>query len=486
MVTYQQDLTLHEFTTWTRAQFMKWIEDPLGQVLVYEYIYGSMSFSLEYPGPLGEGVFGKANSNEKLVALAIQANGEAERFVREDGFVKVYNALRTFVENGEPGHDMGHVLRDVHRAVYMLEDPTVKRASQAEKVAYLLAGMGHDFSTSIVLRYVDDKIVGHAEVSGYILGRTLEDMGYPNLAVIVAYAAAAHKHNVANMYYKATELEGSPIIRRPFYPFELFEQDGVAYGIATVGARFTDRGSIGLMMALRHIVAGIGATLFTKAGDAVDLAGGTAARVALDDDSNHAIVTPSLESPHEGKRTMFAHITGYLGSVHPDIGGNIENDYNYYDPMFPRFQNLMMLNQEVWAEVMNALNEATERRRGVKSWVGGGVDLDAVWQEFADLVAWCNLSPHTPLVLAEVRKYFDMLTPQQVAIWADVLPVMREGYEELLDWTYQQALDVCETHPWAPQLLPVLAAAGEELAYDEDRIEDYLEEADTYYQAQPA
>ena len=122
----------------------------------------------------------------------------------------IQRVLRALQEEGidfhkvEPGHGVGHMMRDYTNALRLLSWLDV---SPAEVFVGFVAGALHDVGCALVSRYDEkNRIVRHAEVSALVLGYVFEsfDEGYlsEEEGILIQYAVAAHTHYLRKMEVK--------------------------------------------------------------------------------------------------------------------------------------------------------------------------------------------------------------------------------------------------------------------------------------------
>lgn len=441
-------LTKNEITNWPVEQLMKWIEDPYNQLEIYHLLFGDNYNMVRTRW----GIFHELSNPFMFKAMinCPAAEVEAYLFTQKNGLVALQKALHTILENGEPGHDPGHRGRDGYRIAYLLSDPTVLKMQTIEQIAAVIGALYHDVATGIVHRYLDKKIAGHGEVGAALVYIVLMEMGYPILAKLSAYGIAAHTHYTADQHYVTPEFEPSLALRRHFYNFELWEENGVVYGGSVVLPRLADRGSMGIMMALRHMMANILAVLVDGA---TDVLGNTTEAVKLDANNAIAILTPSMDS--DLGKTTIKHITGFLMSRHPSIGGGGVNTWNQYDPQFPKFQELLLHNKEIWDRVLVAL-EAYEPSTD-------NVDREEVWTAMATLLARVNVGPRAVEAADVIKTFWDQIPVSDVKIWAALVPLMSDLYDESLQYMREAGYAAAENHPLGESLKSVLAEIDSQL-----------------------
>ncbi len=441
-------LSLKEISTWPLEKLVEWINNPENQLKVYHLVYGD-NYNLKRTK---WGLFHDL-SNPRMYKALVDSDAaivEAALFLENEALVQLQHNLQNVLNNGEPGHDPGHRGRDGYRIAYMLSDPMFKKARTVEQIATVIGALYHDVATGIVHRYLDGKIVGHDEIGAALVATVLAEMGYPVLAKLAGYSIAAHKHGMSDYHYVANEFDPPLSLRRYFFPFEVWEENGVVYGIAVAGTRLSDRGSMGIMMGLRHIMAAILATLVEGATDKL---GETAESVNLDEKNALAVLTPAMASDH-GK-TTFQHITGFLNSRHPAIGGGKVNTWNQYDPMFVTFQELIMHNVRTWEKVLEALENSSPSNNNV--------DRAAVWAEFKALLVRVNVGPRAEEAAEVIHTFWNKISIEDVSRWSTIIPVMSLLYDNSLEFMRNAGYKAAEDHKIGNALKQVLAEIDTQL-----------------------
>ena len=206
---------------------------------------------------LVDGLREELGSPEKWLAACQRAEEQIESFDLE-AMRRLMEVFEPFVEATPPGHDPGHIRRDMLSGLALTADRFVQSAAfQSDVIAGILGGTYHDIGNAVTRRYEDRKRkAGHGEVGAWLSYNLSVDVLGVDLANMLTYAGSAHTH-----YGKPVEVKHPEgYVRLPYwYGIEYLEVDGVErpYGLAPLLARFCDRLDLagGSTHCVRHFIA---------------------------------------------------------------------------------------------------------------------------------------------------------------------------------------------------------------------------------------
>jgi hypothetical protein len=152
------------------------------------------------------------------------------------------------VANMGPGHDIGHLRRDLLTALVVYNSVG---GHPADKLAGLVAGVFHDIGNMMTARYLDkENNASHAFVSAWMLSQMAKNVLPSGIVDLACYAVLAHTHYLADIPTK----KPAPFVLKPFWD-ELWESDGVLIGVAIRICRWSDRADAnGVTLISRHMI----------------------------------------------------------------------------------------------------------------------------------------------------------------------------------------------------------------------------------------
>lgn len=270
------------------------------------------------------------NEFSAFYTLCTRAELSVDSF-NERNVIRLFNELNVVIEKCPPGHDRGHIVRDILAGIVLaLNDPFIKAAAfKSEIWAGIMAAAFHDIGNSIVFRYHDRKNkCGHGEIGAWLFFQIANEIDsmHRNIYLLAAHAIAAHTH-----YLKPIEVENPKGYFREVY------EDGIATSnhinpvrIAMHMARFADRLDCnGSTLLARHILAACDSY---HVEGAQDFSAGEFFK--LNEEYLHTLLVPESRNI-SGKPTALKHVSNFSDS-------NFGNSpYSKNDHLFPFFSLLM-------------------------------------------------------------------------------------------------------------------------------------------------
>ena len=137
-----------------------------------------------------------------------------------------------------PGHDRGHIYRDMLGAMALAASyPDVGKAQGREVFAGVLGGAFHDIGNSVTRRYEDtERRAAHAEIGAWLFDKVSADLLAEPVRKLAAYAIAAHTH-----YSKPVDVKNPEGYKRQPYWYELWDVDGKPVGLSVLVDRLAER-----------------------------------------------------------------------------------------------------------------------------------------------------------------------------------------------------------------------------------------------------
>lgn len=139
--------------------------------------------------------------------------------VRE--ILKVYNFWGIDVNCIEPGHGVGHLIRDYVNAVNLLSH---FEARPADIFVGIVAGILHDAGCAVIERYKESqRAVKHAEAGALLLDKVTRNLGVlsEDERLAIVWSIASHTH-----YLKQQDVQCSDGIQRKVMPYPDLDREG--------------------------------------------------------------------------------------------------------------------------------------------------------------------------------------------------------------------------------------------------------------------
>lgn len=380
---------------------------------------------------------GRLDSDSGYIKHLIQAGTQG---VNQDSFIQIAHALDPFVQNARPGHDVGHVYRDMMSALALIgNDPFVAKSGHpADVLAGLLGGIYHDVAVAVSPKYLDrDWECGHAEVGAWLFYTASEGILTEPLRALTAYAIAAHTNYLKPMPVTSSVLH-DPDWERPVYPDELLPFGNYTGRMAIQLTRFSDRlDNNGVSHFARHVLA-MADDAYTAG--AQDLSGG--AFFDITPEALVRVLTPEIVGGgDEGAPSTLKHMITYRNS-------NVAegNPYNKNDHLFPFFGELIALKM---AQVDAFVEVATTPVQ---------MDRQLAWDHFESLLRHVSQSRFIDGSLETLRTVWDEhLTDAQCAQWGAASFFGRGSYDATLGEMFSCILRVAQSEV-VNATLPIIVA----------------------------
>lgn len=292
----------------------------------------------------------QAKDRESAEALFKSAEVNIENFGHES-WMKMLQQLGRFINSTPPGHDPGHIFRDLLAALALAGDSFVQKAAyRSDVVAGQIAGAFHDIGNAVTHRYEDtERKVGHGEIGAWLFFRIV-DLDEP-LKILAAYSIAAHVH-----YLKPTPVKVPEGFIRQKYWYELWDTDTAngqkPKGFFVLLGRFADRlDTNGVTLLTRHMLANADAV--ESSSTAIDLSADGFYEIKRED--LKVMLLPEIRMfPNTKTPTAIEHVINTFAAS--NFGAT---EYSQFDKLFPLMSFLVRKKVAGAYGVWNTLDGTT-------------------------------------------------------------------------------------------------------------------------------
>jgi hypothetical protein len=319
-----------------------------------------------------------------------------------DTVENIYHHLHQFTVLGKPGHDLGHLNRDLlSGAAISGTDPYAAKAYGNDAIAAFFGAAYHDIGVGIWPRYQDYFWeCGHAEIGAWLFYHLTEKYLPEHLRRLVAYAIAAHTHQLKPVKTKL-DFERQPWVDH------LFENDGHPVGVSIWITRFSDRlDTNGITLFCRHIIANVeGARQEGR-----DFTGGS--WYELNKKSLSYLLKPDTVISEENMPSTLKHMENFANSA------KNATPYSQHDNQFPvmkEFISYKILQTETLIDIVRHQTGKPD------------------FPKFRRFIMRMSLSPIIVSTLNDVEKLWNDLTPDEQSHWARGFTYAEETYPEWLE-----------------------------------------------------
>jgi hypothetical protein len=352
-----------------------------------------------------------------------QAETELDQYpVTEAVLNRLNSAFSAFIDQMPPGHDRGHLSRDLLASLYLYHSTKNNIKYQSDAAAGLFAGIYHDIGTAIIPRYKDNQFgAGHAETSSYLFWQVSEGLIGKNTRKLVCYAIAAHTH-----YLNDIHTNTPPSYTRQVYWDNLRQDDdGKLIGAAVHLARRSDRTDTnGVNLIFRHINAHM---------DALQ-SGGQEFHgdqwVDINRDSLVKVLTPIIRDNPAKPLTTLEHVSNFAKS------NNGQTPYSEKDYLFPHFRKILGLELSQFSEFVASINSHYLTVPSDES------EEQEVFKDFLYKVSKSN-PEHFQQSWSNFEKIWPDISQDDKQRWYKGLLYAKTAYNDILDF-YQTELKSSE------------------------------------------
>jgi hypothetical protein len=272
-----------------------------------------------------------------------QAEAElSQNPVTEAVLNKLNTAFLPFIDQMPPGHDRGHISRDLLASLYLYHSSKDNVFYQSDAAAGLFAGIYHDIGTSIIPRYQDNQYgAGHAETGSYLFWQVSEGLIGENTRKLACYAIAAHTNYLNDISVNIP----SGYTRKVYWDNLRQSDNGKLIGAAVHLARCSDRTDTnGISFIFRHINAHM---------DALQ-SGGQEFHgdqwVSINRDSLVQVLTPVIRDNPIKPLTTLEHVSNFAKS------NNGQTPYSEKDYLFPAFEKILKMELSQFSQFLTTIN----------------------------------------------------------------------------------------------------------------------------------
>lgn len=281
-----------------------------------------------------------SNENYENICKLGDIELEQDPFTNEK-FQFIFDRFEEYINETPPGHDPGHLYRDLVTSVILFENESKNSYSTSDALAGLLGGCFHDIGTSIIPRYQDKKYgAGHAEAGAYLFWGLSEGVLGENTRKLVSYSIAAHTN-----YLKSNQVQIPPGYMKEPYWDATWESEGKLLGVGPQLTRRSDRlDTNGVTLLMRHIISRFDSV--EEGGQ--DLYGDQ--WCDINRESLMQVMNPVIRENISNPPTTLEHVLQFARSN----DGN--NPYSDRDYLFPKFKELMNFKVNQINGLINAIN----------------------------------------------------------------------------------------------------------------------------------
>ncbi|HOX96598.1 MAG TPA: hypothetical protein PLI45_04435 [Candidatus Woesebacteria bacterium] len=329
-------------------------------------------------------------------------------FVPEPKTLKnIFHHLHQYAVLGKPGHDLGHLYRDLLSGAAMAgTDPYAAKAYPCDLTAAFFSAAYHDIGTGIWPRYQDYFWeCGHAEIGAWLFYNLSVSYLPEHIRRLAAYAIAAHTHQL-----KPVETKNG-YTRQPWVD-HLFEDDGHPVGVSIWITRFSDRlDTNGVTLFCRHIIANVEGSRQ----EGRDFTGDS--WYELNKESLSFLFKPDTIISENNMPSTLKHMENFA------LSAKRLTPYSQHDDRFPVMKKLITYKINQTETMIDIVRHQT-----------GKPDFP----RFRRFVTRMSLSPVIKSTLNDVEKLWDVLTPEEQSHWAKGFTYAEENYPEWLDMLHQK------------------------------------------------
>jgi hypothetical protein len=313
----------------------------------------------------------------------------------------IFHHLHQFTILGKPGHDLGHLYRDMlSGAAISGIDPYAAKAYPNDQTASFFGAAYHDIGNGIWPRYQDYFWeCGHAEIGAWLFYHLTPKFVPENIRLLTAYAIAAHTHQLKPVETKVG------FTRQPWVD-HLFENDGHPVGISIWITRFSDRlDTNGITLFCRHIIANVEGSRQ----EGRDFSGSN--WYEINKKSLGLLMKPDTIVDDNMPSTL-KHMENFANSA------KNPTPYSQHDDKFPIMKQFIGYKVKQTETLIDIVKNQT-----------GKPDFP----KFRRFITRMSLSPIIKSTLNDVEKLWDELTPEEQSHWAKGFIYAEEGYPEWLE-----------------------------------------------------
>jgi len=314
----------------------------------------------------------------------------------------IYHHLHQFTILGKPGHDLGHLNRDLlSGAAISGADPYAANAYDNDLTAAFFGAAYHDIGVGIWPRYQDYFWeCGHAEIGAWLFYHLTKKYLPEHIRRLTAYAIACHTHQLKPVETKVG------FSRQPWVD-HLFEHDGHPVGVSIWITRFSDRlDTNGITLFCRHIIANVeGARQEGR-----DFTGTT--WYEINKKSLSYLLKPDTVISAENMPSTLKHMENFANSA------KNSTPYSQHDNQFPVMKEFITYKIHQTETLIDIVRHQT-----------GKPDFP----KFRRFIMRMSLSPIIVSTLNDVEKLWDDLTPEEQSHWAKGFIYVEESYPEWLE-----------------------------------------------------
>lgn len=319
---------------------------------------------------------------------------------------KVFHHLHQFTIMGKPGHDLGHLYRDMlSGSAISGTDPYATKAYPNDQTAAFFGAAYHDIGNGIWPRYQDYFWeCGHAEIGAWLFYHLTKKYIPENIRLLTAYAIAAHTHQLKPVETK------TGFTRQPWVD-HLFENDGHPVGISIWITRFSDRlDTNGITLFCRHIIANVEGSHQ----EGRDFSGSS--WYEINKKSLSLLMKPDTVIEDNMPSTL-KHMENFANSA------KNQTPYSQHDDKFPIMKQF--INYKI--KQSDTLIDIVKTQTGKPD-----------FPKFRRFVTKMSLSPIIKSTLNDVEKLWSELTEEEQSHWAKGFIYAEESYPEWLEMLHEK------------------------------------------------
>jgi hypothetical protein len=310
-----------------------------------------------------------------------------------------YHSLGLDIKDIEPGHGVGHLVRDYVNALSFLPG---MHAKSGDIFVGLVSGTLHDTGCTLVDRYSESgRALRHAEVGALLFNESMKD--FQNLddaeRLAIAWSIAAHTN-----YLKPHEVKCSDGITRTVEPYQNLDDRGNPL-LGVWFPQWADRLDCnGPTFPARHYL--------TLVKSHKDLSGGQFVEMDFQEQMKPTMRTAEEIKAAGGKRTMLEHLALYAHSQ--------TNDSPYGKHDFGIYRVLRDESRQMLRDILGSSQTAPDFSKEAEEMI-----LDR-WDNF--LVNNIEPSPNTPEVAKTLRAMFKTLDDYARDAWCNAFMATMKHY----------------------------------------------------------
>ncbi len=352
-------------------------------------------------------------------AVCRQAEAEISLYpVTDEVLNKLNQSFSVFIDRMPPGHDRGHLSRDLLASLYLYGSTRNNISYKSDATAGLLAGIYHDIGTAIIPRYQDNKYgAGHAETGSYLFWQISEGLIDENTRKLACYAIAAHTHYLNDIKTSFPK----DYLRKTYWDDLHQDDDGKLIGTAIHLTRCSDRAdSNGVNLIFRHINANI--DTLQQGGQEIH----DDQWIDINRDSLIKVLTPIIREDQTKPLTTLEHVLRFAKS------NDGTTPYSKNDHFFPEFKKILRLELAQFRDFMTSLNDHSS------SINGNNLSSQETIKSF--LYKFSKSDPHDfDQAWLSFTKIWPQINKDHQLRWYRGTAYAKSAYNDLLDF-YQQEL----------------------------------------------